>query len=171
MEVQFREIDPFNCWIWIRTPAPLGQGERGYVETAFDSWFFLGKLGGFNAENLQTHEQEGTELSWMAYDRDAAESAMPALMHNMGEVEYQGCWARCWVDLGTSDAFALDVLINTLRQLDNDVVEIEQLLIGGVNEDWPIEEQVDSMFAGLEALEDDEDLDDDALDDDGAHDR
>ena len=153
MEVQFREVDPFNCWIWLRTPEPLSQGERGYIETAFDSWFFLGKLGGFNAENLQAHE-EGADLSWMAYDGDGAERAMPALMHNMGELEIQGCWARCWVDLGTSDAVALDVLINTLRQLNNDVVEIEQLLIGGINEDWPIEEQPEAMFAGLDALDD-----------------
>ncbi|MBM5797443.1 MAG: DUF3531 family protein [Cyanobacteria bacterium M_surface_7_m2_040] len=153
MEVQFREIDPFNCWIWLRTANPLGQGERGYVETVFDSWFFLGKLGGFNAEALQTHEAEGAELSWLSYDVDDAERAMPALMHNMGPLEQQGCWARCWVDLGTSDAFALDVLINALRQLNNDVVEIEQLLIGGLNEDWPIEEQPESMFAGLDALD------------------
>ncbi len=53
MDVRFREVDPFNCWIWLRFADPPGQGERGYVETAFDSWFFLGKLGGFNAENLQ----------------------------------------------------------------------------------------------------------------------
>ena len=161
MEVQFREVDPFNCWIWLRTTDPLSQGERGYVETAFDSWFFLGKLGGFNAENLQTHE-EGADLSWIAYDGDEAERALPALMHNMGEMEYQGCWARCWVDLGTSDAIALDVLINTLRQLNNDVVEIEQLLIGGFNEDWPIEEPPESMFAGLDGLEPDAADDDDA---------
>jgi hypothetical protein len=44
------------------------------------------------------------------------------------------------VDLGTSDAFGLDVLINALRQLDNDVVEIEELLIGGVNDDWPVDD-------------------------------
>ena len=162
MEVQFREIDPFNCWIWLRTPDPLGQGERGYIETAFDSWFFLGKLGGFNAENLQVHE-EGVELSWMRYDDDEAERAMPALMHNMGPMEYQGCWARCWVDMGTSDALGLDVLINVLRQLSNDVVEIEQLLIGGLNDDWPIEEQPGAMFAGLDDLAELDDLP--ALDD------
>jgi hypothetical protein len=145
MEIRFREFDPFNCWIWLRFSASPGQGERGYVETLFDSWFFLGKLGGFNAENLQAHD-EGAEVSWMAYDAEAAERAMPALMHNMGEMDYQGSWARCWVDLGTSDAFALDVLINALRQLDTDVVEIEELCIGGVNEDWPVEEHPDSLF-------------------------
>jgi hypothetical protein len=59
------------------------------------------------------------------------------------------------VDLGTSDALALDVLINALGQLNNDVLELEELLIGGLNEDWPIEDQPDAMFAGLDALEDD----------------
>jgi hypothetical protein len=145
MEIRFREFDPFNCWIWLRFSNPPGQGERGYVETAFDSWFFLGKLGAFNAENLQVHE-EGADVSWMGYDNESAERSMPALMHNMGEMEYQGGWARCWMDLGTSDGFALDVLINTLRQLDSDVVQIEELLIGGVNDDWPIEEHPDSLF-------------------------
>jgi hypothetical protein len=150
MEVRFRDVDPFNCWIWLRFPHPPGQGERGYVETAFDSWFFLGKLGGFNAENLQAHDAEGGELSWMAYDAEAAGAAQRALMHNMGPVEYQGCWARCWVDLGLSDAVALDVLINTLAQLSNDVVEIEEVVIGGVNDDWPVEEPSEELlpFAG-----------------------
>ena len=27
---------------------------------------------------------------------------------NMGQVEYEGNWARCWVDLGTSDGISLD---------------------------------------------------------------
>ena len=82
----------------------------------------------------------------MGYDAETAERAMPALMHNMGEIEYQGAWARCWMDLGTSDGFAIDVLINTLRQIDSDVVQIEELLIGGANEDWPVEEHPESLF-------------------------
>jgi hypothetical protein len=154
MQIQFREFDPFNCWIWLRFSNPPGQGERSYVETVFDSWFFLGKLGGFNAENLQVHE-EGADVSWMAYDADDAERAMPALMHNMGEMEYLDDWARCWLDLGTSDAVALDVLINTLRQLNCDVVQIEELLIGGINEDWPVEHHPDSLFPQAGDLDDD----------------
>ena len=145
MEVRFREVDPFNCWIWMRFAHPPGAGERGYVETAFDSWFFLGKLGGFNAENLQAHEA-GADLSWLAWEDDGAERALPALMHNMGPMEYQEDWARCWVDLGTSDALALDVLVNALSQLDNDLVEICELVIGGLNEDWPIDEEPESVF-------------------------
>ena len=71
MEIRFREFDPFNCWIWLRFNHAPGQGERGYVETVFDSWFFLGKLGGFNAENLQVQD-EGADLSGMTYDTDTA---------------------------------------------------------------------------------------------------
>ncbi|CAK6692608.1 DUF3531 family protein [Synechococcus sp. CCY9201] len=149
MEIRFREVDPFNCWIWMRFSHPLGHGERGYVETVFDSWFFLGKLGGFNAETLQLHE-EAADLSWLVVDQEEAERALPALMHNMGPLELQGEWARCWVDMGTSDVFALDVLLNALRQLNNDVVEIEEVVVGGINEDWPIEEQPDSLFPQLE---------------------
>ena len=67
-------------------------------------------------------------------------------MHNMGQLEYQNDWGRCWVDLGTSDGVAIDVLINALRQLDSDVVQIEELVVGGVNENWPVEDHPDSVF-------------------------
>ena len=145
MDIRFREVDPFNCWLWIRFSEPPSQGERNYVDGVFDSWYVIGRLGGFNAENLQVNDA-GSDLSWMAYDDDAAESAMPALMHNMGQLEYQNDWGRCWVDLGTSDGVAIDVLINALRQLDSDVVQIEELVVGGVNENWPVEEHPDSVF-------------------------
>ncbi|MFM7268064.1 MAG: DUF3531 family protein [Cyanobium sp.] len=147
MEVRFREVDPFSCWIWLHFADPPGSGERGYVETAFDSWFFLGKLGGFNAENLQAHET-GAELSWLAYDNDSADRVLPALMHNLAQLEYNQDWARCWVDLGTSDALGLDVLINTLARLNRDVVEITELVIGGINDDWPVEDDPESPFGG-----------------------
>ena len=145
MDIRFREVDPFNCWLWIRFLEPPSQGERNYVDGVFDSWYVIGRLGGFNAENLQVHDA-GSDLSWMTYDIDGAESAMPALMHNMGQLEYQNDWGRCWVDLGTSDGVAIDVLINALRQLDSDVVQIEELVVGGVNENWPVEEHPDSVF-------------------------
>jgi hypothetical protein len=150
MEIQFREVDPFNCWIWMRFAHPPSTGERDYVGGVFDSWFVLGKLGGFNGENLQAHES-GADLSWMNWDPDQSGQALPALMHNMSAMEYQGEWGRCWIDLGTCDAMALDVLINALGQLDRDVVEIELLLIGGVNEDWPVEDPEDALFASAAA--------------------
>jgi hypothetical protein len=149
MRVRFREVDPFNCWVWLRFSEIPSQGERNYVDGIFDSWYVLGRLGGFNAESLQVHE-EGEELSWMSYENEEATAVMPALMHNMGQMEYQQEWARCWVDLGTSDGIGLDVLINALRQLDSDVVQLEELLIGGVNEDWPVEDHPDSVFPGMD---------------------
>ncbi|WP_115126389.1 DUF3531 family protein [Synechococcus sp. GEYO] len=148
MRVRFREVDPFNCWVWLRFSEIPSQGERNYVDGIFDSWYVLGRLGGFNAESLQVHE-EGDELSWMSYETEEATGVMPALMHNMGQMEYQQDWARCWIDLGTSDGIALDVLINALRQLDSDVVQLEELLIGGVNDDWPVEDHPDSVFPGI----------------------
>lgn len=148
MRVRFREVDPFNCWVWLRFSEIPSQGEQNYVDGIFDSWYVLGRLGGFNAESLQVHE-EGDQLSWMNYETEEATGAMPALMHNMGQMEYQQEWARCWIDLGTSDGIALDVLINALRQLDSDVVQIEELLIGGVNDDWPVEDHPDSVFPNM----------------------
>jgi hypothetical protein len=140
MQVVFREYDPFNVWFWIQFPLQPSDREKQYVEEIFDSWFFLGKLGGFNAENLQVQDA-GLEVSYIDYNTDQAEDSMMALMHNMGEFAYNGNWGRCWFDLGTSDAIALDVLINALMQMNKDFVQIEQLIIGGENEDWPIPEQ------------------------------
>ena len=148
MRVRFREVDPFNCWVWLRFSEIPSQGEQNYVDGIFDSWYVLGRLGGFNAESLQVHE-EGDQLSWMNYETEEATGVMPALMHNMGQMEYQQDWARCWIDLGTSDGIALDVLINALRQLDSDVLQIEELLIGGVNDDWPVEDHPDSVFPNM----------------------
>ena len=130
MEVQFREFDPFDLWIWLEFTTVPSNVEKQYVEEVFSSWFFLGKLGGFNAENLQVQEA-GIDLSYMDYDTDTADNSMMALMHNMAEVDYQGTWARCWFDLGTSDALALDVLISTFNQFSKEYVTIEKLIIGG----------------------------------------
>ena len=139
MQIQFREINPFDVWIWLKfTTIPSGR-EKQYVEEVFNSWFYLGKLGAFNAENLQVQET-GLEISYMNYDPEGYDKSLLALMHNMGEFEYEGQWARCWFDMGTADAIALDILINALKQLNQEYVAIEELYIGGENEDWPVED-------------------------------
>ena len=53
MHVEFRECDFFNLWIWLRFETVPSSLEQQYIDEVFSSWFFLGKLGGFNAENLQ----------------------------------------------------------------------------------------------------------------------
>ena len=145
MNIIFREVDPFNCWIWIRFIEPPTQDEKNYLDGVFDSWYVLGRLGGFNSENLQTHE-EGSDLSWMSYDNEQKNASLPALMHNLGIMEYQNLWGRCWVDFGTSDSISIDILINSLNEISNNYVKIEELIIGGENNDWAIEEHEDLVF-------------------------
>ncbi|MEQ9484240.1 DUF3531 family protein [Coleofasciculus sp. F4-SAH-05] len=145
MQVEFREYNPFDVWIWLEfatVPSPM---EKDYIEELFNSWFYLGKLGGFDAENLQVQET-GVDISYMDYDHRETDSTLMALMHNQGDFDYQGTWGRCWFDLGTSDAIALDVLINALKQLSKEYVHIERVIIGGENEDWPIKSRQESLF-------------------------
>lgn len=145
MEVQFREFNPFDLWIWLEfetAPSPL---EQQYVEEVFNSWFYLGKLGGFNAENIQVQET-GIDLSYLDYDWENAETVPMAPMHNMADFQYRGPWGRCWFDLGTSDSIALDILINSLQQLSREYVPIKRLIFGGKNEDWEVDDRNDSLF-------------------------
>lgn len=137
MNIQFREVDPFNLWIWWEFPQPPTPEQRHYLEEIVSSWFLLGKLGGFNAENLPIQEQ-GYDLNFFPYATQTNDRALLAVMHNMGDVEYQGNWARCWFDLGTSDGFALDVLLNVLQQFSQEYVPLKQVIVGGVNPDWPV---------------------------------
>jgi hypothetical protein len=147
MQVKFREFNPFDLWFWLEFNTVPSEQEKEYIEEVFDSWFLLGKLGGFNAENLQVQDT-GIEISYMNYELEQTDRSLMALMHNMGQFEYQGTWSRCWFDLGTSDAIALDVLINALEKLSLEYVEIEQLIIGGKNEDWPVDySDIPSLFA------------------------
>ena len=54
------------------------------------------------------------------------------------------------MDLGTSDAIALDVLINSLYQLNTEYVEIVQIYIGGENDDWEIDPSYkESLFQDI----------------------
>ncbi|MBE9221328.1 DUF3531 family protein [Cyanobacterium stanieri LEGE 03274] len=145
MEVLFREVNPFDLWIWVEFETVPKEMEKQYVEELFNSWFFLGKLGGYNAENFQVQEV-GVDISYMNYDPDYAENSMMSLMHNMGEFEFLGSWGRCWLDLGTTDLVALDILINSLGELSKDYVTINQLIIGGENSDWPVETNPDDKF-------------------------
>jgi hypothetical protein len=136
MQVEFREFNPFDLWIWIEFETTPSEQEKLYLEQVFESWFYMGKLGAFNAENLQVQDA-GLDLSYLDYSENTG--SMMALMHNMGNFEYEGYWGRCWFDLGTSDAIALDILLNALVQFSKDFVQLERLFIGGENEDWPVE--------------------------------
>ena len=145
MEVQFREFNPFDLWIWLEFPTVPSRMEQQYIEELLDSWFYLGKLGGFNAENLPVQDA-GIEISYMDYDQSQLGNALMSPMHNMGDIEYLGVWGRCWFDLGTSDLIAVDILINSIDQLSKEFVQIDKVIFGGQNEDWPIEKTDNSAF-------------------------
>ena len=148
MEVQFREFNPFDLWIWLEFDTVPSTMEQQYIEELFNSWFYVGKLGGFNAENLQVQET-GVEISYMEYDMSETEDTLMSPMHNMGNFEYLGVWGRCWFDLGTSDLIAIDVLINAMNQLSKEFVQVNQLIIGGQNFDWPVDEKEESVFSEM----------------------
>ncbi len=145
MEIQFREFNPFDVWIWLEFPTVPSRMEQQYIEELLDSWFYLGKLGGFNAENLRVQDA-GVEISYMEYEQTELDNALMSPMHNMGDIEYLGVWGRCWFDLGTSDLIAIDILINAINQLSKEFVQIDRIIIGGQNEDWPVNENNDSVF-------------------------
>jgi hypothetical protein len=148
MEIQFREFNPFDLWIWLKFETVPSAMEQQYIEELFNSWFYLGKLGGFNGENLQVQET-GIEISYMEYDMNTIENSLMSPMHNMGSFEFLGVWGRCWFDLGTSDLIAIDILINAIYQLSKDFVQIEKLIIGGENEDWQVDNRDrESLFYG-----------------------
>lgn len=134
MRVTFREVDPFDLWVWARIPANVSSEDKELLGEVLKAWFILGKLGGFNSLKLhvQRHADAGpTSVSNMAYTDDESEGDA-ALFHAMGDCEFKDNWMRCWCaamggckmplaeapcrfDLGTSDELALDVLINSLR--------------------------------------------------------
>ncbi|CAL8463346.1 g2880 [Coccomyxa elongata] len=138
MKVQFREVDTFSLWIWFELHQSPSDDDLELLDAVLSSWFMIGRLGGFNAMNLQAMYVGDESVSFMKYEHEHTESALQAVFHDMGSVENQGKWCRCWFDLGTSDELALDVLINALLNFSRENVGIKQCIIGGVNADWPI---------------------------------
>lgn len=147
MHVEFRECNWADLWVWFEFAEPPVEGEKQYLEQVVDAWYSLGMLGGFNATAL-TVQDAGLDISYMAYDVDAS-GQLPSLMHNMSEMEYEGTWARCWFDLGTTDAIALDVLLNALQRLSLEYVALKRVIVGGSGETWPAPSQDSTHGAQL----------------------
>lgn len=138
MRVVFREVDPWNVWIWAQVRSNLVEEDRETLGEVLKAWFIVGKLGGFNSSNLQVQRhvnQAATSVSNMRYSAEERDESA-CVFHAMGEPEFKDNWMRCWFDLGTSDELALDVLINALSVFSKEHVAIQQLVVGGVNADW-----------------------------------
>ncbi len=140
--VTFREVNPFSCWIWIESHNAIAEMERPLLEEVFKAWFVLGKLGGFNAYNMQASETYDS-VSFMDYSMEQAHDfstdTSSRTFHEMSEVEYRAEWARVWVDMGTADEMAFDVLVNSLIQFSREYFGLKQIIVGGENEDWTTE--------------------------------
>ena len=140
--VTFREVNAFSCWIWVESHNPIAEMEKPLLEEVFKAWFVLGKLGGFNSYNMQAMENYD-EPSHMDYSMERAHEfstdTSSHVFHEMSEMEFRGRWARVWIDMGTADEMAFDVLINSLIQFSREYFGLKQVIIGGVNEDWTTE--------------------------------
>jgi hypothetical protein len=59
--ITFREMDPFDLWVWLEFVVPPAQREKELLQSTLKSWFVVGKLGGFNSQNLQVGVAAGCE--------------------------------------------------------------------------------------------------------------
>ncbi|KAG2279476.1 hypothetical protein Bca52824_050696 [Brassica carinata] len=85
--------------------------------------------GDFNTSNLQL-ANSSMEYDPL-YDAEKGFKVMPSSFHDISYVEFQDNWGRVWVDLGTSDIFALDVLLNSLTVVSSEYLGIQQVVFGG----------------------------------------
>ena len=132
-KVEFRAMDPFDTWIWIELYEPAVGGAAEMLQEVVNSWFMLGKLGGYDSSNLQVLYAEGPDFEY-----EEPDSSMQATMHEMTEMEFRGLWGRFCVDMGTSDELAFDVLLNALRTFSREHVAIRSIQFGGESDDWPL---------------------------------
>ncbi|XP_024544169.1 uncharacterized protein LOC112351107 isoform X1 [Selaginella moellendorffii] len=129
LEVQFRDFDPAGAFIWFELCGAPTEKDLDIIGGVFRSWYILGKLGAFNTLNMQL-----TKLPVEAppkYSPELAKQSLPAYFHNIGDIEYQDTIGRVWVDLGTSDPLAWDVIINSLSAVSSDHVGMKLLVFGG----------------------------------------
>jgi len=98
-----------------------------------DSWFILGKLGAFNTLNLQLSNSFESGASFFSYDVTELESSLPAMFHEMEQPEFHPSAAlgRFWVNIGTCDEIAFDMLINALNNFSREYVGIREVQVGG----------------------------------------
>ncbi|KAH9290023.1 hypothetical protein KI387_034140, partial [Taxus chinensis] len=115
MNVSFRDFNPMDSYIWIELYGAPSDKDVDFIGSTIRSWYVIGRLGGFNSSNLQ--------LTWLGmtaklrYNEDQASKALTSSFHDISDVEFQDNLARFWVDMGTSDVLALDILINALMGL------------------------------------------------------
>lgn len=128
-KVTFRDFNPLDSYIWFEFFGPPSDPDVNLIGNVIQSWYVMGRLGAFNSSNLQM-ANSSMEYDPL-YDADKGFKVMPSSFHDIGDIEFQENWGRVWVDLGTSDYFAIDVLLNCLTVLSSEYLGIQQVVFGG----------------------------------------
>ncbi|XP_042424801.1 uncharacterized protein LOC122012354 isoform X1 [Zingiber officinale] len=119
-KVNFRDFNPLDSFIWFELYGAPSDRDVDLLGSVIQSWYVMGRLGAFNSSNLQL---ANSSMDYNPlYDSDKAAQAMPSSFHDIGDVEFQDNWGRVWVDLGTADFLAVDVLLNCLTVLSSETI-------------------------------------------------
>ncbi|EXC04044.1 hypothetical protein L484_011024 [Morus notabilis] len=128
-KVSFRDFNPVDSYIWFELYGSPSDRDVDLIGSVIQSWYVMGRLGSFNSTNLQL---ANSSMDYdPLYDAEKGFKVMPSSFHDIGDVEFQDNWGRVWVDLGTSDYFAIDVLLNCLTVLSSEYLGIQQIVFGG----------------------------------------
>eukprot|EP00798_Chlamydomonas_sp_ICE-L_P010414 gene10414-8363_t len=120
--ISFNNVD-----IWLEFSKELSAREKELMDVVLRSWFMMGKLGGFNAQNMQMNENlDNDDLSFFEYDNQALKERVSSFVHDYSEVVYNGKLGRFKLDMGSCDEIALDILINTLAGYSKDYAGINK---------------------------------------------
>lgn len=128
-KVSFRDFNPLDSYIWVELFGSPSDRDVDLFGSVIQAWYVMGRLGAFNSSNLQL-ANSSMEYNPL-YDADKGLKVMPSSFHDISNVEFQDNWGRFWVDLGTSDVFAIDVLLNCLTVLSSEYLGIQQVVFGG----------------------------------------
>lgn len=128
-KVSFRDFNPTDSYIWFELYGAPTDRDVDLIGSVIQSWYVMGRLGAFNSSNLQLANSSMDHDPM--YDEDKGFKVMPSSFHDISDVEFQDNWGRVWVDLGTSDIFAVDVLLNCLTVLSSEYLGIQQVVFGG----------------------------------------
>lgn len=128
-KVSFRDFNPLDSFIWFELYGSPSDRDVDLLGSVVQSWYVMGRLGAFNSSNLQL-ANSSMDFDPL-YDSDKGFKVMPSSFHDISDVEFQDNWGRVWVDLGTSDFFSIDILLNCLTVLSSEYLGIQQVVFGG----------------------------------------
>ena len=153
MRVSFGEVDSFSLWVWFEFFSPPNEAEREMLQHVVESWYILGKLGAYNSLNLQLNDAfDLGSASHFTYDVQRLQDGLPSGFHDMQPLEVmpplegaghdgedgevadsgtdEGTVARFWVNMGTCDEMAIDVLLNALQNFSLECCSLRETHVG-----------------------------------------